>query len=48
MTRMKDTPHHVLDFLLDDEDSCALTVYTKDNVRMHIIADVDKLKGTAK
>ena len=48
MTKMEVTPHHVLDFLLDDEDSCALTVYTEDNVRMHIIADVDKLKGTAK
>jgi tRNA A-37 threonylcarbamoyl transferase component Bud32 len=48
MTKMEDTPHHVLDFLLDDEDSCALTVYTEDNVRMHIIADVDKLKGTTK
>ena len=45
---MEDTPHHVLDFLLDDEDSCALTVYREDNVRIHIIADVGKLKGTAR
>ncbi|KAM0704212.1 hypothetical protein Q7P35_008445 [Cladosporium inversicolor] len=48
MPRMEDTPHHVLDFLLDDEDSCALTVYREDNVRIHIIADIDKLKGAAK
>lgn len=37
-------PHHVLDFLVDDSDSCALTVRAEDNVRMHIIADTDKLK----
>jgi hypothetical protein len=48
MTKMEDTPHHVLDFLLDDEDSCALTIYTEDNMRMHIIADVNKLKDNAK
>jgi tRNA A-37 threonylcarbamoyl transferase component Bud32 len=47
MAKMEDTPHHVLDFLLDDEDSCALTVYMEDNVRMHIIADVNKFKNTA-
>lgn len=48
MAKMENSPHHVLDFLLDDEDSCALTVYTEDNVRMHIIADVNKLKGSTK
>lgn len=40
----KQSPHHVLDFLVDDSDSCALTVYAEDNTRMHIIADADKLK----
>lgn len=44
MSKSEHSPHHVLDFLLDDEDSCALTVYTEDNIRMHIIADADKLK----
>jgi hypothetical protein len=44
MSKTEQSPHHVLDFLLDDEDSCALTVYTEDNVRMHIIADASKLK----
>lgn len=37
---------HVLDFLLDDEDSAALTVYTEDNNRKHIIADTNKLKDS--
>lgn len=41
-------PHHVLDLLVDDSDSCALTVYTEDNVRMHIIADAEKLSGSSK
>ena len=41
-------PHHVLDFLLDDEDSAALTVYTEDNVRMHIIADAAKFEKSTK
>ena len=40
--------HHVLDFLLDDEDSAALTVYTEDNVRMHIIADASKFEKSTK
>jgi hypothetical protein len=40
--------HHVLDFLLDDEDSAALTVYTEDNVRMHIIADAGKFEKSTK
>jgi hypothetical protein len=40
--------HHVLDFLLDDEDSAALTAYTEDNVRMHIIADASKLEKSTK
>lgn len=48
MSTEEDPPHHVLDFLLDDEDSCALTVYTEDNARMHIIADANKLKGSTK
>ena len=48
MARTEDTQHNVLDFLLDDEDSCALTVYRADNVRIHIIADVNKLKDTSK
>ena len=39
--------HHVLDFLLDDEDSAALTVYTEDNTRMHIIADASRLKESS-
>jgi tRNA A-37 threonylcarbamoyl transferase component Bud32 len=43
---MENSPHHVLDFLLDDENSCALTVYTEDNVRTHIIADANKLKSS--
>ncbi|KAM0718027.1 hypothetical protein Q7P37_006359 [Cladosporium fusiforme] len=41
-------PHHVLDFLVDDSDSCALTVYTENNTRMHIIADAEKLKELSK
>jgi hypothetical protein len=41
-------PHHVLDFLLDDEDSAALTVYTEDNVRMHIIADASRFEKSTK
>jgi hypothetical protein len=40
--------HHVLDFLLDDEDSAALTVYTEDNVRMHVIADAGKFEKSTK
>jgi len=40
--------HHVLDFLLDDEDSAALTVYTEDNVRMHIIADASRFNESSK
>lgn len=40
--------HHVLDFLLDDEDSAALTVYTEDNTRMHIIADAGKFENSTK
>lgn len=42
------TPHHVLDFLVDDNDSCALTVYTEDNHRMHIIADASKFQESRK
>jgi hypothetical protein len=40
--------HHVLDFLLDDEDSAAITVYTEDNVRMHIIAGASKFEKSTK
>ena len=40
---------HVLDFFLDDEDSCALTVYSdKEYVRFHVIADADKLESSIK
>jgi len=47
MSRQSDL--HVLDFFLDDEDSCALTVYSdKEDVRFHIIADVDKLESSTK
>jgi hypothetical protein len=40
---------HVLDFFLDDENSCALTVYSdQEHVRYHIIADADKLQSSSK
>lgn len=44
----KQDSHHVLDFLVDDSNSCALTVYTEDNTRMHIIADADKFNESSK
>ncbi|KAJ4422422.1 hypothetical protein N0V82_002870 [Gnomoniopsis sp. IMI 355080] len=40
---MHDTPHKVLNFFHDEEDSCALTILAT-QVRFHIIADVDNLK----
>jgi len=38
----------VLDFLLDDQDCCALTVYSEsENRRAHIIADANEFKKSA-